>query len=44
MDVCRKCLENGEKPVKIHLKIPAGICPVCYIRYGKFISICKKGF
>ena len=43
MEFCRNCLKKNEPPVKAHIEVPAGICPVCFIRYGKYIPVCRKG-
>lgn len=43
MELCKKCLEHSEPPVDPHIAIPQGVCPVCFIRYGRYIPICRKG-
>lgn len=48
MKFCENCMKNNEKPPRLspdpaQRKPPPGVCPVCFLRYGKFIPICRKG-
>ena len=44
-EMCSKCMAAAEDAAKDSalLPCPEGCCIVCWVRYGKFIPICKTG-
>ena len=41
--LCRKCRLNNEPPANMQFAAPPpeDACPVCWVRYGRYVPVCK---
>ena len=44
-EMCKRCLAGNEDIPAMQSKIPcpSGCCIVCWVRYGRFIPVCRTG-